>query len=179
MSDAAAQMPRMTVEEFLDWSEQREGRYELYDGEVVTMQSERVGHAVVKLSVYTAFRDALRSDGNGSKPFGDGVTVKVDRWTAFEPDCTIHCGAVDLNAVIVDNPVVVVEVVSPSSRAIDLIRKLPKYFQVASIQHYLVVESEKRTIIHHSRSGDGITVRIQGTGTLTLEPPGITVEGGD
>ncbi|MBX3567814.1 MAG: Uma2 family endonuclease [Rhizobiaceae bacterium] len=176
MSDTAKPLPRMTVDEFLAWSQGREGRYELHDGEVITMRPERLAHVAVKLGVFLAFRSALKTEQTGCTAFGDGVTIKVDRLTAFEPDCTIHCGPVDFNALLVDHPVVVVEVLSPSSRAADLIRKLGRYFEVPSIQHYLIIDTDKRTTIHYRRNGQEIACQILGGGVLSLDPPGIDVQ---
>jgi Uma2 family endonuclease len=181
MSEAAAKPPRMTVEEFLVWAEARAGRYELLDGEVVTMQSERVAHVIVKMNAYSALRDAIRASGVSCRTFGDGITVKIASHTAFEPDCTIHCGPIDMNGLLATNPVVVAEVLSPSTQSVDLVKKLPEYFRVATIMHYLIIDPDKRMVIQHSRNGDLITTRFLhanegGGGTLRLDPPGIAVE---
>ena len=54
---------------------------------------------------------------------------------------------------ILEAPLIVVEVVSPSSERDDSDAKLVDYFSVASIQHYLIVFSEKRVVVHHQRNG--------------------------
>ncbi len=51
---------RVSVDEFLDWSVGRPGRYELLRGEIVKISPETVGHAAIKGAVYTALRDAAR-----------------------------------------------------------------------------------------------------------------------
>lgn len=51
MSDTAKTLPRMTVDEFVAWSEGREGRYELYLGEAVKSQSERINDGAVKFAI--------------------------------------------------------------------------------------------------------------------------------
>lgn len=182
MSEAAAKPPRMTVEEFLIWAEGRPGRHELHDGEVVTMQSERVAHVVVKGSVHLALRDALRRAGVPCTAFPDGVTVRINARTACEPDCTIHRGAFNLDDLVVSNPVVVVEILSPSSQSADVTTKLAGYFQVASIMHYLIVQPDKRLVVHYQRNGGDIAVRIldrEPDAMLRLDPPGIAVEIGE
>jgi Uma2 family endonuclease len=72
---------------------------------------------------------------------------------------------------------VVVEVVSPSSERDDTGAKLVEYFSVESVQHYLIVNHEKRVVIHHERDGQEIRTRIAGedAGELRLDPPGVTV----
>ncbi|MDZ4790044.1 MAG: Uma2 family endonuclease [Hyphomicrobiales bacterium] len=64
---------------------------------------------------------------------------------------------------VVTNPVIVVEVLSPGTKHIDKAAKLLGYFSIATVQHYLIVDTEKEMIIHHARaSGDLIETRICG-----------------
>ena len=56
------------------------------------------------------------------------------------------------DAVAASHPVVVVEVLSPSTQENDTGAKLADYFQVASIRHNLIVHPTKRTVIHHRRA---------------------------
>ena len=75
------------------------------------------------------------------------------------------------------DPVIVVEVVSPSSRGIDKGAKLASYFSLPSVRHYLIVDTDKRVVIHHHLVEDGrIEFRILHEGPLTLDPPGLTIE---
>ncbi len=81
------------------------------------------------------------------------------------------------DSLTITNPVIVVEVLSPSTAKIDVTKKLTGYFEVPTIQHYLVVDAEGRSITHHKRaSGDVLETRIVGAGTLRLDPPGIEVD---
>ena len=77
--------------------------------------------------------------------------------------------------VLLDDPGVVVEVISPSSRGIDTGTKLADYFRLPSVRHYLVLQAETRRVIHYRRAEAGeIVTRILGEdATLALEPPGI------
>jgi len=87
----------------------------------------------------------------------------------------MHCGEqLPGDALEIPNPVVVVEILSPSNAMHDLRDKLRGYFRVPSILHYLIVDPDKRLIIHHARGeGDVIATRIVTTGSLRLDPPGI------
>ncbi len=181
MSDAATKPPRMTVEEFLVWAEGRPGRYELADGEVIKMQEEREAHNLVKFSIAVAFRQALAGKQTGCQTFTDGMAVRIDADMAFEPDAMIDCGPRNPDARLAPKPVVVVEVVSPSTSRIDEGRKFLGYFSLPSIHHYLIVDARRRLVIHHRRNGEEIATRFLhanagGGGTLLLDPPGISVE---
>jgi Uma2 family endonuclease len=71
---------------------------------------------------------------------------------------------------------IVVEVLSPSNALKDLRDKFVGYFRVASIQHYLIVDPDKRLLIHHARgAGDVVNTRIVNEGSLLLDPPGLTL----
>jgi Uma2 family endonuclease len=71
------------------------------------------------------------------------------------------------DAVKLTDPVIVVEVVSPSSKARDSGPKLADYFCIDSLRHYLIVGTEDRTAIHHARDADGqILTRIVHDGTV-------------
>ena len=108
---------------------------------------------------------------------GDGVTIEIDEDTDYEPDAVVNCGPpAPGDAVAATNPLVVVEVLSPSTESIDLADKLADYFKVASIQHYLIVRTRRREVIHHSRSGSEIVSRVINIGSIVLDPPGISIE---
>jgi len=170
----------MTVEAFLAWLEvQPEGaRYELAAGVPVAMAPERLGHARLKARVWRALAAAIDSRGLPCEALPDGVTVQVDAHTAYEPDAVVACGPPGADdAVIVPDPVIVVEVLSPSTRGRDAGARLDDYVRVPTIRHYLLIKTERRTVIHHRHGADhGIETRIVRDGPLTLDPPGLTVE---
>ncbi len=168
---------RFTAEAFIAWAIDEPGRYELVDGVVYAMASERVAHARAKAEVYMSLRAGIAARGLGCEALIDGVAVKIDDASVFEPDALVRCGpAAPGDAVIVDDPVIVVEVVSPSSRAIDTGMKLAGYFRVPSVRHYLIVDTAGRLVIHYRRDEEGaIAVRIVGEGVLALDPPGIEI----
>jgi Uma2 family endonuclease len=168
---------RMTVDEFLAWAEGQEGRYELYHGVVYAMAPERAQHAEVKFAVQTALAKAIRRAGLPCHMLPDGMTVRVAEDTAHEPDALVYCGDKVPGSVLeIPNPVIVVEVLSPSTRRIDAAAKLAGYFSLSSVMHYLIVDPDKPLVIHHARAEGGmIASRILRDGALTLEPPGMEV----
>jgi len=166
---------RITVDEYLDWARGQPGRYELYDGTVHAMSPEGAGHAKVKFAVQTALAAGIRARGLPCHMMPDGMTVRIDARTAFEPDALVYCGTeVDLSSLEIPNPIVIVEVLSPSTRRIDASKKLAAYFRLPSVEHYLIVDLDQRLILHHARAGgDTILTRIVREGAITLEPPGL------
>src|SRR3954447_13482834 len=173
----ASPLPRMTSAEFVDWAmRQPSGRYELVDGEVVAMSPERSVHNQVKLNVAIALRAAVKAAGVPCQTYTDGMAVGVDERHTYEPDAMVRCGEpLDDDAVVARDPVILVEVVSPSSAGTDAGKKLVDYFRLSSVRHYLIVDPGRRTVVHHARGeDDAIATRIVPGGTR-LDPPGIEV----
>ena len=167
--------PRMTVDEFLAWGESRPGRYELFRGEVFKMLPETAGHVEVKGNVHIALRSAVRRRRLACHVLADGATIRIDETTAYEPDALVYCGdKVAPSALEIPNPIVIVEVLSPSTHRVDVSLKLAGYFRLPSVAHYLIVDPTQPNVIHHSRgTGDTILTRIVTEGVITLDPPGL------
>ena len=167
---------------FRAWAlQQPHGRWEREDGIVVQMAPERAQHALVKFRVCAMLDAAIRKAGPQCQAFPDGMTVEIDDGTDYEPDALVSCGdRVERNLVAVPNPVVVVEVSSPSTEGRDNTVKLANYFQIPSIQHYLLFATRSVSVIHHRRWTEGrILTSIHKAGTLDLDPPGIQVSVAD
>jgi len=168
----------MTVDAFIAWAMQQErGRFELLRGEIVPMAPERTGHMRVKARAFKALEDAVRTAGVACHVLPNGATVRIDEHTAFEPDALVYCGSqLDDDTIVIPAPVIVVEVLSPSSTSIDTGDKVTGYFTVPSIRHYLIADGRARSLVHHHRLDDG-TIRSQTVteGTVRLEPPGLAL----
>jgi Uma2 family endonuclease len=172
---------RMTVDEYLAWAMDHPGRYELFQGEVFAMSPETVGHASAKVAIYSGLAEGIRRRGLACHAVPDGITVRVDDATAYEPDAQVYCGEkLPPTALEVPSPVIVVEVLSPSTRRIDVSTKLSGYFRLPSVAHYLIVDLKQQVIVHHARgSGDAILTRIIRDGSIALDPPGLELAVGD
>jgi Uma2 family endonuclease len=176
MSDAAKQ--KMTVEEFLAWAEGRDGRWELQDGDIVSMSPERSAHWEAKGAVFLALNAAVLRAGAPCRAVPDGATVRITARTAFEPDALVYCGPrLPSGAIEVPDPIIVVEVLSAATAGRDHGVKLKGYFSLPSLMHYLIVDAEGRMLIHHRRGGgDMLETRILNSGVLRLDPPGLDIQ---
>jgi Uma2 family endonuclease len=166
--------PRMTVDQFLEWAIEQPKRHELVQGEIYLMSPETLGHAKIKGLAYTALAAGLRKRKLNCHAVPDGMTLRIDNETAYEPDALVYCGQeLPLSTIEVPNPVIVVEVLSPSTRHIDGSLKLAGYFKLPSMMHYLIINPSQPTVIHHTRStGDVILTRVITEGLIKLDPPG-------
>ncbi len=179
MNTLATALPneRMSAEEFLAWSRNQEKRYELAGGEIYGQASERAAHAKIKGRVYMTLHNALRATGLSCHALPDGMAVRIDAETVFEPDAQVYCGPeLPPDARVVENPAIVVEVLSPSTGKNDALGKLAAYFKLPSVQHYLIVSPDSRLVFHHAR-GEGVTIltKIIREGAIALDPPGLEI----
>jgi Uma2 family endonuclease len=168
---------QMTVDEFLLWAEGEEGRWELHDGVAKRITPERADHVRAKGEAFVAIKLASRRACCDCEVFGSGAGVQIDQRTVYAPDGAIVRGPkLPDDAILLVNPIIVVEVLSPSTAAIDHGRKLSGYFSLAGVQHYLILDPDRRVVIHHKcGSGDAIETRVLKDGVARLDPPGFEV----
>ena len=173
----ALRKEQMTVSEFLPWAKQQAERFELFDGVPLAMSPERVIHGDTKYRVARAFDGAIAKTRVPCRFVLDSAAVRIDTRNSYQPDVLVYCGEpLPGDALEVPAPVIVIEVLSPGNAITDLRDKLQGYFRVASIQHYLVIDPDKRLVIHHSRGHDDVvTTRIATAGQIGLDPPGLTL----
>ena len=165
----------MTVDEFLGWVGGRDGRWELLDGEVIGKTPERPAHTQTKLETVDALKGAIRRAGAPYHVMRDTGIVRTSSSTAFEPDALVYRGPrLPPEAIEVPEPVIVIEVLSDATAALDHGLKLGGYFSVPSVAHYLILDPERRAVTHHARGmGGAIEKRILTEGPLQLDPPGL------
>lgn len=172
----------MGVSDFLAWAlTQETGHHELLQGEIVAMAPETAGHARAKFKACRALADAIERAGLPCEAFVDSLGVEVDGQSVYLPDVVVNCGeTVASDSLIAPSPVIIVEVLSPSTRNIDKSIKLPDYFPLSSLAHYLIVDLGRRLVLHYRRAGEGpITVAIVREGTIALDPPGLEISFAD
>jgi Uma2 family endonuclease len=168
----------MSVTDFLVWSEKQPGRWELLDGAAIAMSPERIVHGEVKYRIARALDAAITKARIPCRFVLDSAAVRVNEHSLYQPDALVYCGeAVPGNATEIPRPLVVFEVLSPGNAATDLRDKLRGYFRIPSVEHYLIVDPDKRLVIHHARGeADRLITRIAGDGVLRLDPPGFELD---
>lgn len=131
----------MSILEFLRWQELQHDRYELVDGKPVlhrmmTGASQR--HDLITLNALTALHSRLR--GASCRPTTADVAIELPDGSLRRPDAAIDCGPLRDADYVASEPVLVIEVLSPSTRQIDRFRKLEEYKEVRSIRYIVLVE---------------------------------------
>ena len=167
----------MTVDEYLVWAEGHPGRYELINGVVREMSPQTSGHADAKQAALMALKAAIKRSGLTLIAKPDGMTVRISKDTAFEPDALVYAPPkVSDDSLDIPNPIIVIEVASPSTHKYDSGFKLQGYMSLPSIQHVLLVNAVDAQIAHHRRvSATEFLARVVSEGTLRLDPPGLEI----
>jgi Uma2 family endonuclease len=176
---------KMTVDEFLAWAEEllpEDGKFELWDGEVVMRHGpgfeERSQHWEAKTAMVLALHDAIKRAGLPCFVAADGPMVRLSPRRMARPDVLVYCGPkVPRGVQEVANPLILVEVLSPSTKRRDHGVKREGYFTLPSLSHYLIIDPDRALLIHHKRAaGDIIETEIVTGPRLQLEPPGLDVD---
>ncbi|MDO7849875.1 Uma2 family endonuclease [Hymenobacter sp. M29] len=142
MGQAEPQPRRYTVEEYLAMEKQSEVRHEFFEGEIFAMAGADISHNLIGGNFLVAFKQALR--GKPCRALMEGVQLAMQEGRHYTyPDVMITCDAADQQAKrIVKAPVLLVEILSPSTSEYDRGRKFNQYKQLPSLQHYLLVSQE-------------------------------------
>src|ERR1019366_4655743 len=94
-----------------------------------------------KQRAFRALETAIQRSGIACQALIDGLAVAVDDVTSHIPDALVNCGDRGApDSMIAPHPVIVVEVLSPSTRNIDKTVKVADYFRVPGLSHYLIID---------------------------------------
>ncbi|HEU0155064.1 MAG TPA: Uma2 family endonuclease [Stellaceae bacterium] len=168
---------RMTLDEFLAWDDGTDRRYELWAGVLTAMAPPMPRRGLLAAALAGEIRSALRR----RPPFrvlGEaGVALPDRNDTFYVADLAIICEPLRAEDRLIRNPVLIVEILSPSTAAIDRQIKVPDYRSISSVVEILLIDSESAFAEVHRREGDRwITEMMRGLGaTLTLGSVPLTI----
>ena len=146
----------MTLEEYLAFEERSPIRFEYVAGEVYAMSGATLRHNLIIHNIYRHLYPSARA--RVCRVLVEAVKLHL-RDRIYYPDIIVACGAAAEVELIVEEPSLVVEVTSPSTRAIDRREKLDAYMKCPSLQVYLVVDQRRKHVIAYTRDGDGEWMR--------------------
>jgi len=161
--------PHFSPEEYLAWEAEQLGKHEYVDGEVFAMAGAAEGHVTVTGNVYMALRQHLK--GSPCRTFMADMKVQADADKAFfYPDVVVTCSARDAQDPLVKHePTLLVEVLSPSTAAYDRGAKFSSYRQLASLQEYVLIDTDTRATDVYRKGADGLWVLHPFAGEQAVE----------
>jgi Uma2 family endonuclease len=142
---SSAQLPNLTVAEYLEGELHSPVKHEYVAGQVFTMAGTSLGHNTLATNIHGLLREALR--GGPCRAFVADIKVHVERANAFYyPDVVVTCDPVNPKDHVIARPVLIVEVLSPSTEKIDQREKLLAYRKVDSLREYVLVDQDTREV---------------------------------
>ena len=144
----------MSAEEYLAWEPTQEERYEYWDGEVVAMTGGTRNHSRITFNFSKLLDDALVD--RPCEMYMADVKVQVEPGRKyFYPDVVVTCDDRDNDPQLVQFPCLIVEVLSPSTEAVDRGIKFSKYRQFLTLQEYVLVQVEQPGVEMFRRNQQG------------------------
>jgi Uma2 family endonuclease len=137
--DTALRNPPMTREQFFQWAEAQDARFEFDGFQPVAMTGGNLRHSMIHLNIHAALNQRLK--GTGCRPLGADAGLATIGDTVWYPDALVACTPITGDEYVTPNVVVVFEVISPTSGRTDRIVKVREYAAVPSILRYVIVES--------------------------------------
>ena len=153
---AVPEFQPLTPQQYFEWEAQQELRYEYFDGNVFAMTGGSLSHGRIGLNVSSLLKS--RVQGQGYLVFNSDGKVGISEAGPFTyPDTSVSCDERDRTATeFIQFPCLIVEVLSPSTEAYDRGGKFALYRQLESLQEYVLVGSETKTVEVFRRESNGI-----------------------
>lgn len=149
--------PPMTITEYLTFADEQVIKYEYHEGNIYAMTGASVRHNIISANVITHLSNAL--DSQDCTVTTSDTRVHIDSTNSFRyPDVTVFCGEPRYWAERTDtitNPVILIEVLSPSTALRDRNDKLEEYTRIASLQAYIIIAQDKPKIEIYWRDDSG------------------------
>ena len=149
-----AEKMQLTAEEFIAWEIEQPERWELVDGECFAMAGGTDVHNTIAGNLYMALRTHLT--GSRCSVFINDMKLKIaDDETVFYPDVFVSCDEADRErSQWKEAPVLIAEVLSPSTEAYDRGRKFTAYRLIPSLVTVLFLSQDRPTVECYTRAGE-------------------------
>lgn len=163
----------LSLQAFLDWEERQEPRWEFDGFEPVAMTGGTSTHAAIQRNIVGLLWSRLR--GRPCQAYGSDLKIQVSGSIRY-PDALVVCTAVPPDATVVTDPVVVFEVLSPSTASIDVGAKNQEYRDTPSIRRYVMLMQDRPQATVFARHGcDWIGHILSADAILAMPEIGVEV----
>jgi Uma2 family endonuclease len=154
--------PYYTLDEYFALEQAGDARYEYWNGDIVCMSGGSQAHLQISNNVF--FRLRLQLSDGPCRAYTSDLPVLTSTLPPYRyPDVTVGCGELKyehirgVDALI--NPVLIVEVLSPTTEARDRDDKFSAYQAIPTFGEYLLVVQETPHVIHYTQQSDGRWLR--------------------
>lgn len=160
-----------TEDEYLAFERGSAVRHEFVDGTVYAMSGASIRHADIVGNVFLRLAPLARGKGCGAYSQGTQVRIRHIRDTHYYyPDVVLACDRSEDDSHTLNNPCLIVEVLSPSTAAIDRREKMRAYLSIPSLKQYILVDQDVAHVESLRRTEAGWVQELLSTGdVLPLE----------
>lgn len=154
----AARQPGMTAQAFLAWEAGQPQRHEFVGGKVFAMAGVEDRHVTVALNLAIALRQHLA--GSPCRTYMSDIKLHVAAGDCyFYPDVLVTCSTADhASPLVKSEPILVIEVLSPTTAAYDRGDKFAHYRSITSLSEYVLVDIDSRRADVYRKGADGLWV---------------------
>lgn len=139
----------MSIGDYFAWEQRNPSRHEYVAGEVYAMSGATVRHNLIALNLVRALHGPARAAGCVVLASDVQLLAAADR--VYYPDVMLVCGDARHAEHRIEQPSLIAEVTSPSTRATDRREKLEAYSRLASLRLYLIVDQRRRHVLVYQR----------------------------
>jgi Uma2 family endonuclease len=181
MSSALRQPEPVTIQEFDDFVEAQSdtATFELVDGIIIMMSNPTETHEQIASNIGAPLKLAM--DARNCRTYLGGMRVQRSDnprdGDKTKPDIVVRCGPRAAGTYITD-PLIIVEVLSPTTMDIDRGRKLEFYKSLPTVRHIVLAYQDQMRVEHYRRSEQGFELEVltTPTNTLTLEAVDFSID---
>ncbi len=150
-----------TFDEYIKMEQESPIRYEYYHGEVFSMAGATLNHGDIADNINECFKHGLKSKGCRSFQENAKLEVELDGIYVY-PDVILTCHPDDVTSeYLIKNPVLIAEIISPSSENYDRGKKWRYYRKLSSLRYYLLVSQQQPYIELFSRKTSTSLFQLQ------------------
>jgi Uma2 family endonuclease len=149
-----------TAEAYLQQERNATHKSEYYKGEIFAMAGASLNHNRIVSNIIFAIRDGLRKKGKNCEVFPSDLRLHIPANTLYTyPDVSVICGEpqfTDDNFDVITNPIVLVEVLSESTKSYDRGEKFKLYRDIETLQNYVLVASDSHLVEVFTKKTDNL-----------------------
>ncbi len=151
-----------SVQSYFEIDAAAELRCEYFDGEIVAIAGLSLRHNEISGNVFTDLHGQIRKKAKGCKTFISDARLQIaEKNSCYYPDVMVACNPTDLaNNRNIENPTLVVEVLSESTQSADLTTKLSVYMQIPNLQYYMIVSQIDTLVLLYERQQEFLALHI-------------------
>ncbi len=143
MESLKTQYRKYTYEEYLELEKNSELKHEFYYGEIFSMAGTTKKHNQIGLNITFSLKNKLKKTNENCNVYFETLKVEIDKKGHYTyPDVVISCQENEDDNLTIKQPILIIEVLSNSTREYDSGQKFTFYKQIPSLKHYILVEQD-------------------------------------